>query len=144
MQSLSSNFKWYDFGMDITMLFEQVIGLYLIISGALVITRQEHVVSVGRLFGKEPALRFSMSALMVLGGLFMVLSYRDWSTVATSIITLVGWLVLLKGLVFYFASDSSVQKMLNKFGKGHYYTAWGIIAVALGAYLALLGFGMMV
>ena len=123
------------------MLFAQVFGIYLILSGVLVLVKQEHIVSVGRLFGKDEALRFSMGALLTLGGLFMVLSYSDWSTTASSIITVVGWLVLLKGVVAFFVTESQFMKMMKVWGG--YYAAWGVIALIAGGYLALLGFGLM-
>ena len=130
--------------MDITTLFEQVFGIYLILTGILVLIQQEHIVSVGRLFGRDQALRFSMGALVTLGGLFMVLTYHDWSTVETTIITLVGWLVLVKGLALFFATDRQITAMIAKFGGVYGYKVWGVIALAAGAYLALLGFGLLV
>ncbi len=130
--------------MDITTLLSQVFGIYLILTGILVLIQQEHIVSVGRLFGRDQALRFSMGALVTLGGLFMVLTYYDWSTVETSIITLVGWLVLVKGLALFFATDRQITAMINKVGGVYGYKIWGVIALAAGAYLALLGFGLLV
>src|SRR3989344_2851124 len=126
--------------MDITMLFEQVFGLYLILTGVLVLLKQEHLVSVAKFFGKDQALRFSMGALVMLGGLFMVLTYRDWTTAATSIITLVGWLVLLKGITLLFLSDKQINGLMGSFLKGPWYLAWGVVALIAGGYLALLGF----
>lgn len=128
--------------MDITILFEQVFGIYLILTGALIIIQQEHIVSVARMFGKDQALRFTMGALVTLGGLFMVLTYRDWSSIETIIITLVGWLVLLKGLVLFFASDKQITQMMNKFIGAHAYKAWGVVAFFAGVYLVLIGFGI--
>lgn len=129
--------------MELTILFEQVFGIYLILTGSLILIKQEHIVSVGRFFGKDYALRFSMGALVTLGGLFMALSYRDWSTTATAIITLVGWLVLVKGIVLLLLSDKQINQLMGSFMKSHAYMAWGLVAVVLGAYLALLGFGIL-
>jgi glucose uptake protein GlcU len=129
--------------MDITTLFAQVFGIYLILTGVMVLIRQEHMVSIGRMFGKDQALRLSMGALVTLAGLFMVLTYRDWSTVASSIITLVGWLILIKGIVLFGANDKQINAVMGSYVKGHYYTTWGVVALAAGVYLALLGFGLM-
>jgi glucose uptake protein GlcU len=128
--------------MNITVLFEQVFGLYLVLSGILVLIKQEHIVSVGRMFGKDYALRLSMGALITLGGLFMVLTYRDWTTTATSLVTLVGWLVLLKGVALLFMSDRQINSLMGAFFKGHVYRAWGAAALIAGLYLAALGFGI--
>jgi glucose uptake protein GlcU len=128
--------------MDITMLFEKVFGIYLILTGVLVLIKIEHIVSVARLFGKDQALRFSMGALVTLGGLFMVLTYQDWSTIATSIVTLVGWLVLVKGIALLFLSDKQINALTGGFLKGPAYMVWGLVALAAGGYLILLGFGI--
>ncbi len=130
--------------MDITLLFEKVFGLYLIIAGLLVVLRKEEMMSLAKMYGKDMALRFAMGALLLLGGLFMVITYYDFSTLPTSIITLVGWLVFLKGFVFFFASEKKVQKIIGMWSNSGTYMAWGVIALIAGAYLALLGFGIIV
>lgn len=129
--------------MDITTLFEQVFGIYLVLSGCLILIKQEHIVSVSRMFGKDQALRLSMGALITLGGLFMVLTYRDWSSIETTIITLVGWLVLAKGIVLFFASDKQINAMLGDFFKGKGYMAWGVVSLLAGLYLTLVGFNIL-
>lgn len=128
--------------MDITVLFEQVFGIYLILTGVLVLIKIEYIVSMSRFFGKDQALRFSMGALVTLGGLFMSLTYRDWTTTASSIITLVGWLVLIKGIALLFLTDKQIHKVTGGFLKGPAYMVWGLVALAAGGYLALLGFGI--
>lgn len=127
--------------MELTILFAQVFGIYLVLNGVLALIRQHEMVSVARLFGKEAALRYTIAALITLGGLFMVLTYHDWSTAASSIITLVGWLVLLKGIVFLFSSEKQAMRIVNSFGK-HTYTIWGLIVLLVGLYLVAVGFGL--
>ena len=129
--------------MDITILFEKVFGIYLVLSGILVLIQQEHMISIGCMFGKDAALRLSMGALITLGGLFMVLTYHDWTTTATSIVTLVGWLVLVKGLTLLFATDKQINKLMAPFFKGPIYKVWGAAALIAGLYLAALGFGLL-
>src|SRR5882724_9638354 len=127
--------------MDITNLFEKVFGLYLIIVGLLVVLKKEELLSLAKVYGKDYTLRFSMGALLLLGGLFMVITYYDFSTIPTTIITLVGWLVFLKGFVFFFASEKKMQKIITMFNKSNFYVAWGVVGLVIGAYLSLLGFG---
>lgn len=129
--------------MDIILLFERVFGLYLIITGILALSRQHEIVSVARLIGKDKPLRYSIGALITLGGLFMAISFYDWSTLPTTIITLVGWLVLLKGLVMLYSPDGKLNRTFMALGSGWWYRAWGVIALVAGGYLALLGFGLM-
>jgi hypothetical protein len=127
--------------MDITNLFEKVFGLYLIISGILVVTQQDHVMSMARVFGKDQALRMAIGGLITLGGLFMTVAYYDWTTISSSIITIVGWLILLKGLVYFVTPEVKFQKMLADFNRSNWYSIFGIISVIIGAYLAAFGFG---
>lgn len=123
------------------MLFAQVFGLYLVISGVFILIKQEHAISIAKMFGKETALRLSMGVLTTLGGLFMTLAYYDFSTMVSGIITVVGWLILGKGLFFFLATDSQVNKLIASVGGGKTYMGWGIIALLAGAYLAAYGFG---
>lgn len=127
--------------MDITNIFEKVFGLYLIISGLLAVTQREHLMSMARVFGKDYALRMAIGGLITLGGLFMAVAYYDWSSVPSTIITLVGWLVLLKGLVYFVTPEAKFQKMLSEFNRSNWYSICGIIGVIVGAYLAAFGFG---
>ncbi len=130
--------------MDITILFEKVLGIYLVLSGILVLIKQENMVSISKMFGRDMALRYSVGFLITLGGLFMVLSYRDWSSVQSSLVTLVGWLVLIKGVVLLFASDSQIGRMTGSFMGGNGYRIWGVVALIAGGYLVLSGFGFLV
>jgi hypothetical protein len=127
--------------MDITNLFEKVFGLYLIISGILAVTQRDHMMSMVRVFGKDNALRMAIGGLITLGGLFMTVAYYDWTTISSSIITIVGWLILLKGLVYFVTPEVKFQKMLSEFNKSNWYSIFGIISVIVGAYLAAFGFG---
>lgn len=128
--------------MDITTLFEQVFGIYLLLAAVYLLTRKHELLSIGNVFGKERALRFSMAAVIMLGGLFMVLAYQNWSTVATSIITIVGWLILLKGVIYFFATDKQVERIMKHMGDGKIFMLWGVVYVLAGGYLTLLGFGI--
>lgn len=129
--------------MDITLLFAQVFGLYLVISGVFVLIKQEKAISIAKMFGHESALRLSMGLLTTLGGLFMTLAYYDFSSAASSIITVVGWLILGKGLFFTLGTDGQINRLIGAVGGAKAYMAWGIVALLLGFYLASVGFGFM-
>lgn len=122
--------------MELTILLSKVFGLYFIIIGVILLFRRGHFRSIVNLFVEEPVLRFMMGVIMLIGGLFLVVSHQDWSNFSAGLISLMGWLVLLKALFYINLSNSTMRKWTGWYKIGGIY---GLIAalvyIALGIYL---------
>ncbi len=77
----------------------------------------------------------------VLAGLFLVVMHNQWSPLPAAVITLIGWLLLLEGLLFLVLPDDLVGRFMATFNTESWYLAGGLLAIAAGAYLTAFGFG---
>ena len=84
----------------------------------------------------------SPGAFMILGvltlvtGLALVLGHNEWSGGALPIaVTLIGWLSLLKGLVFVFLPPEGAAAYINVLRYEKMYYVYAFVSLAVGAYL---------
>ena len=125
-----------------TAFLSKFIGVYCILVGlAMAMNKQATVVMVVTIVHDAPVL-FVFGLLIVGAGLAIVLSHNIWSGGALPIIvTLIGWLTLLKGLLFLFLPPPAAVGIF----------LWGplyenlfyldvAIALILGIYLTYEGF----
>ncbi len=127
--------------MDSTILLSQVRGLFLIVIGALIILRRDYFLPVFASYTKQRLIRVVVSMAEVLAGLFLVVMHNQWSPLPAAVITLIGWLLLLEGLLFLVLPDDLVGRFMATFNTESWYLAGGLLAIAAGAYLTAFGFG---
>jgi hypothetical protein len=129
--------------MELTILLSKVFGLYFLIMGVLLLFRRSYFRHVVNMMTEQPALRFITGLMMLFGGLFFVVSHQDWSDVNARIISILGWMVLIKSL-FYLNSSNSTMKHWTSWQKigGAYGAIVALVYIALGLYLANYSFGL--
>jgi hypothetical protein len=126
-----------------TRFLSRLLGLYcLVIAVAMLGERQATVVTVGELLHDRP-LMYVLGVLCVFAGLALVLVHNVWSGgAAPVIVTLIGWLTLLKGMVFI--GLEPVQTAALYQGQLRFvqlYPLYAVVTLALGGYLCYAGFG---
>lgn len=125
--------------MELSLFLAKVIGLTLIfISVSLLINRK----NIDLLFSlyKNPEAVFVTGILETVLGIVFVLSHNIWIVDFRGIITIVGWLLLFRGLgrIFY---PLRVAGMLEKFKKmKSIFMPLLIVVFLIGTYLAYMGF----
>lgn len=127
--------------MELTILLAKVFGLYLIISGAVIMVRQRYFIPVVGTFVEERFLRLVLAAGELLVGLFLIIGHNDWTSWPAGIISLFGWWIILESLAYLVLPDALIEKLIRSFNIPSWYTGGGIFAIVIGAYLALFGFG---
>lgn len=126
--------------MELSNFLAQLFGLTLMIFAAAILLRPTIVTVAIR--DLRP---FSFMMLMagfagITGGLAIILSHNIWEMSWRGVITLFGWIALLKGITYVAFPDFlrfSAISMLNGRGKRTIALA---LAFALGFYLAYRGF----
>ena len=95
---------------------------------------------VQQLVHDRPA-TFLLSLMCLVSGLAVVLGHQVWSGgIAPVLITMVGWLLLLRGLVLLFLPASLLESLADALvGAGWLYFA-GTVALVLGLILTYAGF----
>ncbi|MBI5138330.1 MAG: hypothetical protein HZA95_00850 [Candidatus Vogelbacteria bacterium] len=128
--------------MELSLFLAKLIGLYLIIEGLVLLFRGAMLRRVLGDFMHTPALRYITGVLVLLVGLSMVISHNIWEWSWLGLVTLIGWLILIKSVMYLFMGEKSVAKLYKSFDKKGYYVTAGVIALVLGIYLAKIGFGI--
>jgi hypothetical protein len=129
--------------MDLTILLSKVFGIYFILVSFVIILRHSFLKSILKNFVEEPMLRFLIGSLMLIGGIFIIVSHQDWSSLPSSFISLIGWLTTIKALLYMSLSNNAVRKWVNSFYIKGYYQVWApLLALGLGLYLLNYGYGL--
>lgn len=120
----------------------QLFGVYFIIVGAAVLIKQKSIMpTVRELLANRPVL-LTIALLEIAAGLAIVLSNSaitwDWQ----GIITIVGWMLLVEGVLYLALPAKSVQKFMKNFSGQGWVMAGGLLALVAGGYLVYIGFGL--
>lgn len=127
--------------MELTILLAKVIGTYMVIGGIALLVRKRFFMSGLTSFIEDKATRFLLSAIDLLVGLLIVNTHNDWSTLPAGLITLIGWITIVKGVVSMYAKDTTLEKLSTKFRQKKWYLPEAIIVIVIGLYLTAFGFG---
>ncbi len=128
--------------MEISVLLAQVIGLYLVLEGLVVLTQRKFVMNIVDDMGNHKALMFVTGAMVFILGLLIVLNHNVWEASWKVIPTIIGWAMVAKGVALFFVPKIAMGKA-RKFAKNRNLRMLvGIVAVVVGAYLVYVGFGL--
>jgi hypothetical protein len=120
-----------------TLFLGKLIGLFcILLSLSMLVRRQETIMAVDGLLHDAPLM--FVTGLVTLGlGLAMALAHNIWSGgVLPIIVTLMGWVTLVKGLLLLFLpQDTSSNFFLNGLRYDGYFYFYVAFAFLLGAYL---------
>jgi len=125
-----------------TRFLSRLLGLYcLIIALAMLAQRPATVVTVAALLRDRP-LMYVLGVLCLFAGLAMVLVHNVWSGGAAAVIvTLIGWLTLLKGLAFIGLQPAQTTELyIAQLRFERLYPLYAALTLLLGAYLCYAGF----
>ena len=125
-----------------TLFLSRLIGLYCILVALSMITRKQATLESITALLRDPAMMFVLGAITLIAGLAMVLAHNKWSGGAlVVIVTLVGWITLLKSLLLLFLPLKMEAGLF--LGQLHYqqlFYLYCAFSLALGVYLTYGGF----
>lgn len=126
--------------MPLTYFLAQIIGLYFLIIGALMLFRKRAFMEVISDFYRTPASLFLPGMIATFFGLMLVLNHDYWNAGTLAfIVTLIGWAVLIKGLALLFVPEAATRSVRSlKVRKLSW--VYAAVVIIVGAYLACAGF----
>ena len=84
---------------------------------------------------------FTYAIISLAIGLAMILGHNVWSGgVLPVVVTLVGWLILAKGLVLLFVMPNSLTQLFDQIRYGAHYYLYLVPSFVIGLYLTWAGF----
>lgn len=126
--------------MTLTAYVAQLLGLYLALSGALMLVREQAMMVLVPKFVDSPPFLYFLGSLRVLIGLAIVLAHAMWIGTLGTVIYLVGWLTLLRGIAMLLLPVETERKILEVFSRGNVWYVTAMVAIVLGGWLAYAGF----
>lgn len=123
--------------MEIALVSAKILGVYLVVSGLFMLFRGKTVPHLMKDFFDHPAIVYLTGVILIFLATLLLLKNNIWDGSWRTIVTVLGWLVLLKGLGYIFVPDV-LSKMVNKKVLGSL-SLFGLIAVIAGFYLYFLG-----
>ncbi len=119
----------------------RLIGLWALIVSLAFLLHRASMAGIATDLGKAPALLFITGAFTGLAGLAVVLAHNVWTGgVAPVVVTLVGWLLLIKGSALLIISPDGMSDLLAVSRFGEYAYFYVAIPLILGLYLTYAGF----
>jgi len=123
--------------MDIALIVAQILGVYLIVSGLFLLMRGKTVPHLLKDFFGHPATVYLTGLILVTLAALLLIENNIWDGTWRTIITVLAWIILLKGLAYVFVPEA-LHKMLTRKLLGSL-NVYGLVAVAAGLYLFFLG-----
>ena len=125
----------------LTVFLGRLLGLYTLIVGLwLLADKQEVVSTLPDMLGNRP-LMIIIAIIALVAGLAIVLGHNIWSGGAlTILVTLIGWISFLRGLLFLFLPPAATRQILEVMQFERLFYIYVAIPLILGAYLTYLGF----
>ncbi|MGE3709309.1 MAG: hypothetical protein AB7G35_06530 [Hyphomicrobiaceae bacterium] len=124
-----------------TILLAKVLGIFLIVIGAVILLRRRYFLPVFATYPEQRLTRTITSLAELLAGLFLIIAHNRWSPFAAAVITIIGWLAVLEAAIYLLLSDAAVSRFITKFNREEWYIGGGLVSLAIGVYLAAFGFG---
>lgn len=125
----------------LTLFLAKLIGLFFLIVSVALALRKDEIVETSKEMLRDRGLLLIIGSGRVAVGLALALSHSIWTGGALPIVvTLIGWLTLLRGLVVLFTPGERLTALFaaTRFEQNYY--AYVAIGFALGLYLTIAGF----
>ena len=91
--------------MEVSLFLAKLIGFFLLILGITLFLRASDLKGMAKDFAKSPVLQMFIGAFHVLFGLLLVLIHNEWGTYAQSLISVFGWITLVKGALLLWSPE---------------------------------------
>ena len=122
----------------LTVYLARFIGLFAVLVVAAFLVRGSAMVETAVANGPL-MLVFAMISLAI--GLAMILGHNVWSGGALPVVvTLVGWLILAKGLLLLFLTPEALTRLFERMQYGEHSYLYFAPALVIGLYLSWAGF----
>jgi hypothetical protein len=125
-----------------TLFLSRLIGLYCILVALSMITRRQTTLESVTALLHDPSMIFIVGVITLAAGLAIVLAHNIWSGGAlVVIVTLVGWITLIKSLLFLFLPPEVEEGFfLRQLHYQELFYLYGAVSLVLGIYLTYGGF----
>lgn len=124
--------------MSLTLFFLRFYGMIMLMIGCSVLIHAKHYARMVHEMHSFTLPYYIGGILALMLGLFVVIPHNDWSTAPAIVVTVIGWLSVVKGAIILLFPG--LGRALRNLVGMQYFTVAGVIAIAAGAYMSWVGF----
>ena len=124
--------------MEVSFFLAKIFGIYLIITALAVMVNKDHYKAAYKELKRDRIETHSMGAIALILGLLVVGFHNIWVGWPV-LITLIGWVMLIKGVMALVAPDM-LLKFAKDMGVPDALQIYGFAGVVVGSFLVYLGF----
>jgi hypothetical protein len=125
----------------LTIFLSRLIGLLFICISVAMRARRQAFVDIASGVVHDPPLLFILGLITLTVGLAIVLGHNNWSGgILPVVITLIGWITLIRGLFLLLAPRELVASLFEKMNFEKFFDVAFAITLFLGLYLTYMGF----
>jgi hypothetical protein len=122
----------------LTIFLARLIGLFTVLLIAALLLRGSAMVETA-IADRPLMLTYAIISLAI--GLAMILGHNVWSSgVLPVVVTLVGWLILAKGLLLLFLTPEALTQFFERMHYGEHIYIYVAPSLVIGLYLTWAGF----
>ena len=126
--------------MTLTGYIAELLGIYILLIGALMVARKPAMQELMPRFAEHPAPIYLLGSVRVLIGLAIVLARNVWTGGPGTVVIMIGWVTLLRGVAMLILPIETERKIIGAFKHDPVWYTAAAVAVVLGAGLAYAGF----
>jgi cytochrome bd-type quinol oxidase subunit 2 len=122
-----------------TRMFARVLGPFLVIVDVTAMVRASDMEQLLSQFEANSLWTFVTGAFILLFGLIIVAAHQRWQDAAAIIVSVLGWLIVLRGLLLVAFPKVFVSVANSMIGAHAWWVALCIIFALIGLYLTYVG-----
>jgi len=126
--------------MTETIFLAKFLGIFLIIVGISMTMRRRMMIQIIHdLFGNR-TLTYFFGLVEFVGGLLLVLYHNQWGTSLETVVTILGWLFLIEGVLYMLMSRETIRRIISKLHSARVYYLFSLANLIIGIIIAYQGF----
>ena len=127
--------------LPLTTFLSRLIGLFSVFVSISMVAHGRATVETVTALVHNPPLLLILGMIGLIAGLAIVLGHNVWSGgLLPVIVTLVGWLILIKGLLFLFIPPQAAVALFERLRYDQFFFAYVAVSFVIGVYLTYGGF----
>ena len=118
----------------------KIFGVWTLLAVGGMLSNRQNTIDVVNGFFTNATLVWTVGVFTSLVGIAVVVAHTRWTSPLAVVVTLYGWVVLIKGLMFLWLPLPVQEAVYNSLQFGRYFYFYFIVSVAFGAYLTYGGY----
>ena len=122
-----------------TRMFARVMGPFITLIAAVTVTRSSDMRTLVTDFGANTVWPWVTGSFILLGGVSIIAFHQYWRGAAAIIVSVLGWLLVVRGLFLLLFPDTFMSLANNIIGVTAVWVTAAVVMAVIGLYLTYVG-----